>query len=232
MYRLTQLRASRKPLLHKTLFAALRERLREIIATDTSREYANAISVYLALSVSRLANRCSTACFWDPEGENVQQVFTRQAIAMAWDFVEANPLSDAMGSFTGQVGYLSNVVQNLPAQSARGNSAQRSAERLSDIGLSVLISTDPPYYDNIDYADLSDFFYVWLRRMLSDVYPNSMVIAKLPTSTFGRAWQESLKPFVSKTLKTFPQQSSMLSSKKKRRKANVACLPLPSQRGG
>ena len=161
-------------------FAEVLDELSRTLPTEVPADYARAIHTLLALSVSRVANRCSSACFWDPVGENVQQVFGRQALAMAWDFVEGNPLSTSSGNFVGQVEYLTNAVETCPA-SASGHAVQHDAAlSYSDLGPEFLICTDPPYYDNIDYADLSDFFYVWLRRLLADVYPNLLKTVLTP----------------------------------------------------
>ena len=147
--------------------------LRDTICTEPHlADYSHAIQVYLALCVSRLANRCSNACFWDPGGENVQQVFARQAIAMTWDYIEANPLGDATGSFLNQVEYLARVVSASPLHSCSGVVRQCDATQLDESDFLGTIATDPPYYDNIDYADLSDFFYVWLRRGLFECHPD------------------------------------------------------------
>ena len=92
---------------------------------------------------------------------------------MAWDFVEANPVGDASGGFVCQVEYLSNVIANSPRETVPGNVIQHDATmRHPGSSLRPLLCTDPPYYDNIDYADLSDFFFVWLRPMLREVYPS------------------------------------------------------------
>ncbi|MEH1771125.1 MAG: hypothetical protein V7L27_03735 [Nostoc sp.] len=130
--------------------------------------YADAIAIYLGLNVSRLANRSSTICFWDNLGENIQQVFARQAIPMTWDFVEGNPLSNSTGNFIGQIDYLIKVLELSPSNSISVVKQMDAAKLNSSI--SPLISTDPPYYDSISYADLSDFFYIWLRRSLGEVY--------------------------------------------------------------
>jgi putative DNA methylase len=132
--------------------------------------YADAVSVYLGLNIGRLANRSSIICFWDNLGENIQQVFARQAIPMTWDFVEGNPFSNSTGNFLGQIDYLTKVVELNPSIS-KGTVRQQNAVD-NDNNITGLISTDPPYYDAIGYADLSDFFYVWLRRALSSIYPN------------------------------------------------------------
>ena len=133
-----------------------------------ARAYADAIATYLALSVSRLSDRSSSICGWDSSRESMRNVFSRQAIPMVWDFAEANPFSSASGNFFGQVEWIAEVVERLPADSA-GNARQLSADARDYMGL--VVSTDPPYYDNIGYSDLSDFFYVWLRRCLRDVHP-------------------------------------------------------------
>ena len=135
-----------------------------------ARAYAEAVGVYLGLCTSRQANRCSSLNFWDKKGENVQQVFARQALAMTWDFVEGNPLSNSTGNFVGQAEYLIRVLNCLPIN-RMGNVFQNDAQNQL-ISLNKVISTDPPYYDNIGYADLSDFFYVWLRRTLRSVFPS------------------------------------------------------------
>jgi putative DNA methylase len=141
-------------------------------ALSDPNEYANAVATYLGMNVSKLANRCSTICFWDTGGEKIQQVFARQAIPMTWDYVEGNPFSESSGNFMGQLGYLLNVILMSPEQIPNGQADQRDAIEHSYVDGPVLISTDPPYYDNIVYADLSDFFYIWLRRSLKTIYPN------------------------------------------------------------
>jgi putative DNA methylase len=155
-----------------------------ILANDSSAEtkaYADAIATYLGMSVSKLANRCSTICFWDTMGENVQQVFARQAIPMTWDFTEGNPFSDSTGNFLGQLHYTTQVIEaNSFTVQALGKVEQRDATHLVNGNKSFLISTDPPYYDNIGYADLSDFFYIWLRRSLNIVYPDLFATMLVP----------------------------------------------------
>ena len=144
-----------------------------------AKAYAEAVGVYLGLSVSRQANRSSNLNFWDPLGAKIQQVFARQALPMVWDFVESNPFSDSSGSFVGQVRYLSKVVSLSPRGVRSATAAQHDAmvQCLTD---SKLVSTDPPYYDNIGYADLSDFFYVWLRRSLRPVFPDLFATLAVP----------------------------------------------------
>ena len=144
-----------------------------------AKAYAEAVGVYLGLSVSRQANRSSNLNFWDTLGAKIQQVFARQALPMVWDFVESNSFSGSSGSFVGQVRYLSKVVSFSPhgVRSATAAQYDAMAQYLTD---SKLVSTDPPYYDNIGYADLSDFFYVWLRRSLRSVFPDLFATLAVP----------------------------------------------------
>ncbi len=139
------------------------------VASDSASDYADAVAVYLGLGVSRLANRSSTLNFWDSQGENVQQVFARQALSMTWDYVEGNAFSSSTGNFLGQLEYLINAVLTLPSRGA-GHAFQADATKQS-LSDAKVISTDPPYFDNVPYADLSDFFYVWLRKSLRQVLP-------------------------------------------------------------
>ncbi|QOV21223.1 DUF1156 domain-containing protein [Anabaenopsis elenkinii] len=134
--------------------------------------YADAVATYLGMNVSRLANRTSAFCFWDNLGENIQQVFARQAIPMIWDFVEGNPFSNSTGNFIGQINYLVKVLELNSHTKVIGVVKQINATEIQLINSnSPVISTDPPYYDNIGYADLADFFYIWLRRSIGKLYP-------------------------------------------------------------
>lgn len=134
-----------------------------------ARAYADAVATYLALSVSRCADYWSSICSWHNTGEKMRNVFSRQAIPMVWDFAEANPFSSSSGNFLGQLEWVAKAVERVPADSA-GNARQLSADARDYTGL--VVSTDPPYYDNIGYSDLSDFFYVWLRRCLQGIHPS------------------------------------------------------------
>ena len=134
--------------------------------------YADAIATYLGLCVSRQANRTSNLSFWHTGGAKVEQVFARQALPMVWDFCEANPFSNSSGNFVGQVGYLANVVAASPSTTSQVAVIQQDAAGNTDLINDAIVATDPPYYDNIGYADLSDFFYVWQRRTLREVWPD------------------------------------------------------------
>ncbi|MFA5266154.1 MAG: DUF1156 domain-containing protein, partial [Opitutaceae bacterium] len=141
--------------------------------------YSEAIAVYLACAVSRMANYSATLCVWSshPKDELAKQVFLRQALQMTWDFAETNPFSSAGGTLTTNIQYLTRAVERLPAL-VNGQATQCSATQ-GDFRDRV-ISTDPPYYDNVPYADLSDFFYVWLRRSLQQSLPDLFATLAVP----------------------------------------------------
>ena len=132
--------------------------------------YAEAVSVYLAFAVDRVAMAGNSLCRWNAVGEKAQHFFGRQTISMIWDFAEANPMFTATGSLETSFSIAADVLEVLAsADSLPGEALQRDAAA-SEVS-PVVVSTDPPYYDNIGYADLSDFFYVWLRRTLGGVFP-------------------------------------------------------------
>ena len=137
-----------------------------------ARAYAEAVGVYLAMAVDRLADYHSALCSWHTTGEKINHVFTRQALPMTWDFAEANPFSESTGSWEGMVDWVAKVLETLPARPLGQARQVNAVEAVNGVPTPPLISTDPPYYDNVPYADLSDFFYVWLRRALRDTYPD------------------------------------------------------------
>jgi putative DNA methylase len=134
--------------------------------------YADAVATYLGLAVSRFADFSNAICSWDSGNTNLRQLFARQAIPMAWDFAETNPLYGVV-DFTDASGWAASALEAVPAGAGVfGQAKQLDATAAIDGVALPFICTDPPYYDNIGYADLSDFFYVWLRRALRDVYPD------------------------------------------------------------
>lgn len=135
-----------------------------------ARAYGEAVGVYLAFSVDRLADFSTSFSRWSVTNEKPMNCFSKQAIPMTWDFPEANPMGNAVGSFSTIVSYVASCIEKLPSRAFNGTAIQFDAQ--SDCGLrNIMVSTDPPYYDNIGYADLSDFFYVWMRQSLKDTYP-------------------------------------------------------------
>lgn len=145
-----------------------------------ARAYGEAIGVYLAFVVDKLADRGSTVCSWDVTRESLRNTFGRQAIPMTWDFAEGNTFSNSSGCFDNSLEWIIKCLHELPQTTLKGDARQFDAQ--SDNGRRGLaISTDPPYYDNIGYADLSDFFYVWLRQSLRHTYPklfSTMLVPK------------------------------------------------------
>ncbi|HZU68943.1 MAG TPA: DUF1156 domain-containing protein [Ktedonobacteraceae bacterium] len=133
--------------------------------------YADAVATYLGIALDKGADYWSTICSWHAGRDTVRNTFARQAIPMVWDFAEANPFSDSSGNYMGAVDWVAQVIEISPAQT-KGVAQQRDAATAINGVMDPMISTDPPYYDNIGYADLADFFYVWLRRSLGTLYPD------------------------------------------------------------
>lgn len=143
--------------------------------------YGQAVGVYLAFVVDKLTDYHSSICSWHSSRELIRNVFGRQAIPMTWDYAEGNPFCASAGSFSNMLGWAVDVLKAFPASDVECGIA-RQFDAQSDNGMhGIMVSTDPPYYDNIGYADLSDFFYVWLRRSLKDTYPklfSTMLVPK------------------------------------------------------
>lgn len=146
-----------------------------------ARAYADAVAVYLGFGVSRLSDICNSLCRWEVTKTQVRNLFGRQAIPMIWDFAEPNIFAGNAGDFGVSLNTLAKVLDRFTTftNSNKGAATQADAQT-QVISLDKIISTDPPYYDNIGYADLSDFFYVWLRRSLRQVYPNLFSTIAVP----------------------------------------------------
>lgn len=144
-----------------------------------ARAYGEAVGVYLAFVIDKMTDYHSAICSWHNSKELIRNTFGRQAIPMVWDFVEANPFSNSAGCLDNMLEWVTKCILEFPA-SQTAEVGQYDAQR--DCGLrDIMVSTDPPYYDNIGYADLSDFFYVWLRQSLRDTYPelfSTMLVPK------------------------------------------------------
>lgn len=141
--------------------------------------YAEAVSVYWAFAISKVADRGSTLTRWMPSRDSMYNTFSRQALSMSWDFVEVNAIGQQTGGFAESLRWTAEALEGTAATRS-GVAYQRNVAELDEKHAAVF-STDPPYYDNIGYADLSDFFYVWLRRSLKSVFPDlfaTMVVPK------------------------------------------------------
>jgi putative DNA methylase len=146
---------------------------------EAATKYADAVLTYLACALSRLVTYNNTISFWNIKGGSVAFIFARQAIPMSWDYIEVNPLAKMSGNWAGGIEWVSDVVETL-GYSPEGNAIQADAAEQNESSVLRIVSTDPPYYDNIGYADLSDFMYVWLRRTLKPVYPELFATIAVP----------------------------------------------------
>ena len=140
--------------------------------------YAEAVAVYLAFALDKIGDRCSTICGWDNTRDSIRNTFARQAIPMVWDFAESNAFSGSTGSLSNAADQIVRTIVLMPCGS-KGLSGQADAQSQA-LSADGVVSTDPPYYDNIGYADLSDFFYVWLRKSLRPIFPDLFATLAVP----------------------------------------------------
>lgn len=166
-----ELFSPRQLTIHTSLCQALEKICKQILQDGGDAEYADVIRTYLALAIGRNVDSCSRYTTWQNVGDKVAHVFSRQAIAMIWDFAEANSFSNSTQNWLGNVEWVAKVIERFPSSVNPGNAYQADASttRFED---KPIIVTDPPYYDNISYAEISDYFYVWLRPLLRDTYKN------------------------------------------------------------
>jgi putative DNA methylase len=144
--------------------------------------YSDAVALYLTFALDRVVDRHSSIATWDssPSKLQLRNTFARQGIPMTWDFGEGNPFCESSGTWLPSVEWVAKAITLLPAMPP-GYALQLSAS-LQDLSSNRIVSTDPPYYDNIGYADLSDFFYVWLRRALKLLFPDLLSTLVVPRS--------------------------------------------------
>ena len=152
-----------------TLCEIIHEVIKQVMRDGGTVEYARSVAVYLSFVIDKLADNNSSIVSWNINRDGLRNTFSRQAIPMSWDYAEANPFSDSAGCIDNSIDWVIRCLSTL-GDGKEGNVRQLDAQ--SDNMLrNIMISTDPPYYDNIAYADLSDFFYVWMRQSLKDIYP-------------------------------------------------------------
>jgi putative DNA methylase len=151
---------------------AVRETYDEMVADGVDQAEAAAVCTYLGLILDRVADYCSTLCQWHNTIQKTNHTFARQALPMVWDFSETNPFSSASGSVSTYLKETAAIAEALAHVGAPAEVVRTSATRLphDDCTFDAVV-TDPPYYDNISYADLSDYFYVWLKRSVGFLYP-------------------------------------------------------------
>ncbi|MFB8051242.1 DUF1156 domain-containing protein [Streptomyces rubiginosohelvolus] len=207
-----------RQLLAMTTFSDLVDEARVEAERDAQRagmgkaeavEYGKDVALYLALASSRTADLNNSIVTWSNSRDQARNLFARQAIPMAWDFVEVSPFADAAGDLQVSVATAGRVLDALPTPDAPGHVVQADATTRSYNG--YVINTDPPYYDNIGYADLADFFYVWLRRSLGDTFPEVMSTILTPKEPeliatpyrHGGNWEAAEKHFERGFVETF-----------------------------
>jgi putative DNA methylase len=142
--------------------------------------YADAVGVYLAFAVSRAADYGSSIATWRPKDNAMRSTLAKQAIPMTWDYAEGSPFAGSSSGFLECVEVIAGVIEASLGGGSPGHADQADAARFGGDSQRALVSTDPPYYDNVGYADLSDFFYVWLRRSLKPVFPDLFATLAVP----------------------------------------------------
>lgn len=160
---------TKRQLIALTTFSDIFNELIEKLYSEYNSEYVNILAVYLAFVIDKSSDKWSTASSWDVSRSMVRNTFGRQAIPMVWDYAEGNPFSDSSGNWMSMLNWVVQVVEKLPAN--KDGFAYLADAQTQNISENKIVSTDPPYYDNIGYADLSDYFYYWLRPSLKNIYP-------------------------------------------------------------
>jgi putative DNA methylase len=152
----------------------------QIIADGGSEDYANDIQLFLSFAIDRCADFNNSLTRWSASNEKTMNLFGRQAIPMIWDFGEVNLLENVVGGWQTCLEYIVQCVGIIPFSGRTGNVYQKNATAPLGISEKIIVSTDPPYYDNICYADLSDFFYAWSRKALLNVMPDILRTIQVP----------------------------------------------------
>jgi adenine-specific DNA methylase len=174
---------SRQLLALTTLVRLVRDARAAMLEEGLDKGYVKAVATYLAMALDRQADYTSTLCIW--AGDFVAHTFGRQALPMVWDFAEVNPIGDKTGNFGGAIewvlGALKHAVSTVrDSPDSKPCVSMADATRLSLTEPISALVTDPPYYDAVPYADLSDFFYVWLKRVIGDLYPDLFITPLTP----------------------------------------------------
>jgi len=143
------------------------------LSSGDAESYAGAITTFLALALDRCADFNNALCRWKPSGQQSMQLFGRQVIPMIWGFCEPNIMGEKAVCWKTAVKICADAIETIPTNSMLpGDALQNDAAGSKGTAQGLLVSTDPPYYDNVGYSDLSDFFYAWLRRTIGDLYPD------------------------------------------------------------
>lgn len=202
-----------------TFINFIRSSSNETRAGGRQKEDLKEIMTYLGLLVDRLADKLSSLARWDNTRENSQGTFGRQALAMVWDYVEPNPFGDSSGGAEGAMGWIENVIDAQKDMGLSISVARGSATTLhwTNSFFDSVIS-DPPYYDNVPYADISDFFYIWLRRSIGHLYPEHFASEGTPKKTeavadanrYGGSKEKARKAYEEMMEKSFQEANRVL----------------------
>lgn len=191
-------------------------KVKKLLAEDgADAEYADAVLTYLALAVGKASECWSSFTRWQNSGDKVARVFSRQALPMIWDFPEVNPFCSAACNWMDQVEMVASAIQGLPDEVNPGETHQADATTTIHAKNGPVIVTDPPYYDNVSYAELSDFFYIWLRDILRDIYPDLFSGILVPIQEemiaaprFGRESRQRFEDLLNQTLRLIRERCS------------------------
>jgi len=197
---------SRQKLAIITFIEKVREAHDRMLMEGYEKEYAKAVTTYLGLAVDMISAFCNSLARWENTSEAIKQLYSRQVLSTLWDYVESNPFSGSSGSWEAGWKYYLKVLEfcsdSFPNNLNPSKVFQASATELPfpDNYFNAVI-TDPPYYDNVPYSYLSDFFYVWLKRCIGDLYPDLFSTPLTPKSkeivayTYNKSWKEAKKSF-------------------------------------
>ena len=164
---------SRQKLAHIVFVEKIKESHQKMIKQGYDENYAKALATYLAFIMDRVLDYNSNLCMWAPVGEFIAHTFGRQALPMVWDYFELNPFSDSTGNWNSSLKWIITVLEHL-CQLGKTPATVQNTSAISleyDDGFFDAVITDPPYYNSVPYSDLSDFFYVWLKRSIGFLYP-------------------------------------------------------------
>jgi len=149
-----------------------------------AKAYSQALAVYLSFALDKMADLGNNLVAWEPLAQCPRHLFGKQAIPMVWDYAEANPLCSSSGSWEVFVDGISKAFSKSfdNASNVKSGSVSQADAQTQSISAMKVVSTDPPYYDNVPYSNLSDFFYIWMRRNLRSIYPDIFSTKVVPRS--------------------------------------------------